>query len=306
MMILNNVAGLLLSIAVNGDGQTVKVNTLSENQVEAQGLQISQWKDFDSLLEAPIQGAEMTLGIPTLQPPVPKKNLAILGMGMAYSDHAEEVKMEDTVFFRKNSQPTLLTKPLPNHLQYMDYEVEVSLLMHRDTNEIFGYLMHNDLTDREIQVMEIDEKNPEPSFSKAKSFPGANGVSAVLRVGSDLLWDSLHTDLYYNGELTQSLATRDNVMNPKHIHQKVFSNPNLHQGKDWVLIGTGTVAGTIFQAPTFLQRIGVFLRSGFSMKRAKKRWLNRFEYVKPGDHFQFKSPLLGNYSTYVPRRARGK
>jgi 2-keto-4-pentenoate hydratase/2-oxohepta-3-ene-1,7-dioic acid hydratase in catechol pathway len=103
--------------------------------------------------------------------------------------------------------------------------------------------------------------------------------------------------LYLNGEEVQAVNPFENVLTPSQIHRHVFSTPELSEGKDWVLIGTGTPAGTIFYAPTTLQRVWLFMRSGFSMERAQERWLARFDFLQKGDVLEFRSEVLGHIST---------
>ena len=268
----------------------------------AQGVQArelgSQWRSFEELIKSAKGSQTQSYSLDNLKLPLPSVALASLGLGLSYPSHQKEVKAEDPVFFRKDAQATSLGQAIPFR-EFTDYEAEVSLLLHRSEPQIFGYLMHNDLTDRRIQVENYDKKNPAPGFSKSKSLENFNAHGLLLAVGTEKLWKQIEVRLYVNGEAVQSVKPSENLMSPSAIHKEVFSRPELHQNRDWVLIGTGTPAGTIFYAPSVTQKIWLFVSSGFSMKRAQEKWLERFNFLQVNDSLEFRSALLGHIDTTI-------
>jgi len=289
--------GLLSLLAFSNDDQWIKVSKHSENQVQGSTL-TNKWTSFADLKDAVTNEENKEWKTEDLKVPLAPEAFSSLGLGLSYPSHQEEVKTDATVFFKKNAVPTRISDAV-KHRPHLDYEAEVSLLLHRSEPNLFGYLIHNDLTDRGVQVKYYDEKNPAPGFSRSKSYPSFNAHGVLLAIGSEALWNELQLTLYRNGEEAQRVSPSENVMTPSMIHKHVFARPELSEGKDWVLIGTGTPAGTIFNSPSKLQRIWLFISSGFSMKRAQEKWLNRFDYLKEGDVLEFRSELLGHISTEI-------
>jgi 2-keto-4-pentenoate hydratase/2-oxohepta-3-ene-1,7-dioic acid hydratase in catechol pathway len=274
------------------------LHVLEHNEKEVLAAPIPEWSSLADLIRQ-IPRTSPT-HYPVEQLFIPLKNIATknLGIGLSYVDHQKEVKSYETVFFEKNAQPNRMQDKILFR-EYLDYEAEIALLMHRHEPHLFAYFLHNDLTDRKIQTFEYDAKNPAPGFSKSKSFSGANPIAPMMLVGGPELWPHIRIEFYLNGELRQRVNSQKNVLNPTEIHAHVFSKPELSGNADWVLIGTGTPAGTIFYAPSTLQKIEMFILSGFSMNRARMRWLNKFEFLESGDELEFRSKVLGDFRTYV-------
>jgi 2-keto-4-pentenoate hydratase/2-oxohepta-3-ene-1,7-dioic acid hydratase in catechol pathway len=292
--------GLGALITATPSGQILDVTRHTSAEIEGRALPPT--KSFKELIRAkqalasdtPVQ----TLPLSDLTLPLPSASPRSLGIGLSYPDHRSDVKIHSTVYFEKNAKPTRLADPIPFR-ENLDYETEVSLLLHRSEPHLFGYLLHNDLTDRRVQVFEFDKKNPAPGFAKSKSFPRANAHGALMAVGNESLWKSLTAKLYVNGELRQSLATANNVLTPTEIHRKIFSDPKLSGTADWVLVGTGTPSGTIFVAPSKWAQFLLYVRSGFNMTRARESWLKKFQFLANGDKLEFHSEVLGHFSTQV-------
>ncbi|MES2854290.1 MAG: fumarylacetoacetate hydrolase family protein [Bdellovibrionota bacterium] len=220
-----------------------------------------------------------------------------LGLGLTYPDHRSDTGLDKIVIFEKTSATTKLSDPIPFR-SALDYEAEVSLLLHRSEPDLFGYLAHNDLTDRKIQVMEFVEKDPAPSFGYAKTFKGSNAHGSLMIVGADDVWTTLDLELRRNGVVVQRVKPSENLLKPKEIHKKVFSS-SLSDGYDWILIGTGTPSGTIFVAPGKLEAAWQFLLSGFDMNQTKINWLGTFDFLKVNEELSFHSKDLGTYTSKV-------
>jgi 2-keto-4-pentenoate hydratase/2-oxohepta-3-ene-1,7-dioic acid hydratase in catechol pathway len=293
-------AGLGALVTATPSGQILDVSRHTSVEIDGRALPpLVSFKDLIRAkqaldIEAPLQ----TLPIADLKLPLPATFVRSLGIGLSYPDHRNDVKLQSTVYFEKNAMTTRLTDPVPLR-ENLDYETEISLLLHRSEPHLFGYLLHNDLTDRRIQVFEFDKKNPAPGFAKSKSFPLANAHGVLMAVGNESLWKSLSAKLYVNGELRQSLATANNVLTPTEIHRAIFSDPKLSGTAEWILIGTGTPSGTIFVAPSKWAQLFLYVRSGFNMTRARESWLKKFQFLAPGDKLEFRSEILGHFSSHV-------
>jgi len=299
LVMLTGLAGLISSTTSQ---QLLSVEELHSNGKINATMSTQPWNDFDQLLMA-VEKNDSNAKWYDLKDqghPLEGKDVQNLGIGLSYADHAKEVRTDDTVFFEKKAKASRLQDPIP-YRPYLDYELEIALLLNRHDSRTFGYMLHNDLTDRKIQSLNYDKSDPGPGFSKSKSFKGANPVSTVIAIGDSRLWNEIEIELYRNGKKVQDLATRNNVLTPEEIHAKVFSDPDLHKGRDWVVIGTGTTAGTIFRAPSTWQKIKLYIAAGFSKEKATMLWLKRFDFLNKGDTLEIRSSLFGNVKTQVSK-----
>lgn len=291
---------ITIALLIASSGPTQYVRVTDQHSTGAVGNEFqSQWTSFAQLIKDAdgIAPQESRYEHSQLESPFRHLPLKSLGLGLTYPDHQQETRLDKIVLFEKVVTPTRIIDPIPFR-ESLDYEAEVSLLLHRSEPGVFGYLVHNDLTDRMIQALNFDEKNPAPSFSLAKTFPSANAHGPLMLVGDESVWTKLKIDLRRNGKLVQTVNPSQNLMKPSAIHKLVFSSP-LAKNHDWILIGTGTPGGTIFRSPTLAEKAWMFASSGFNMKRATKKWVNRFPFLQPNEKLEFSSELLGTYATTV-------
>jgi 2-keto-4-pentenoate hydratase/2-oxohepta-3-ene-1,7-dioic acid hydratase in catechol pathway len=297
--------GLGALVTATSSGEILDLSRHTDLEVEGRALPpFASFQELINHKQALKAGLpSQTYSVSTLKLPLPEASPRSLGIGLSYQDHRVDVKLQSTVYFEKNSHPTRLSDALP-YRENLDYETEVSLLLHRSEPKLFGYLLHNDLTDRRIQVFEFDKTNPAPGFSKSKSFPRANAHGVLMAVGNERLWSFLDAKLYVNGELRQQLAASNNVLTPSQIHRRIFADPKLSGNAEWVLVGTGTPSGTIFTAPGKWDQFLLYVGSGFSMTRARESWLKKFQFLAAGDKLEFRSEVLGNFTSQVEAVAR--
>jgi 2-keto-4-pentenoate hydratase/2-oxohepta-3-ene-1,7-dioic acid hydratase in catechol pathway len=287
------------TIAANAAGDCFRVEKRNDGAVKASAIS-EKWNSL-SQLTALAENAEFSNEISSadLYAPIAGLPLKGLGLGLTYPSHRNEIGLADVVLFEKDTGVTRILDAIKER-SHLDYEAEVSLLLHRSETETFGYLLHNDITDRGIQVREHDPMNLPHSFSLAKTFEGSNAHGPLMVVGDETIWNKLRIELKRNGKTVQVVQPSLNVMKPKEIHRLVFASP-LSENYDWILIGTGTPAGTIFRAPSKLEAAFAFIGSGFNKSRTKLSWLNRFDFLKAGDTLNFESEILGSFSTKVSR-----
>ncbi len=291
-----------ITITRSSDGNLLRIKEFSTDTVRASQLS-QKWVSFSQLLkvspELSEQDSARTLDFQSLTPPFSDLQIKSLGLGLTYSDHAKDVSLQGAVLFEKNSVPTRIQDPIVFR-NSLDYEAEVALLMHRQEPELFGFLLHNDLSDRMIQIQEFDEKNMAPGFGRAKSFPGSNAFGPIVLIGDESVWDQIEVKLIVKGQLRQTVRPAQNILRPMQIHKLVFTASALVSPEiQWVLIGTGTPSGTIFRSPNTWEKIKLIFSSAFDFSRAKQAWVKSFDFLKPGDKLEFVSEQLGKFHTEV-------
>ena len=230
-----------------------------------------------------------------LDVPLPHRGARCWGYALTYPEHRRETL--DSAHFRFLKQGTVESNaaPIPFR-EYLDYELEIGILMHRDTPNRFGYFLANDLTDRGLQVANYNALNLAPGFTIAKDFPGSLRAGPLLLLGDASLWPQLTATLSLNGVERQNLRAVDCHIHPRQLHEELFRD---HEGDPWLLAATGTTAGTLFRTPRVYEKIRAMVAGGLSVKRARQRWLHRLRYLARGDQLIIRSPLLGRSETRV-------
>ncbi|MCR9094267.1 MAG: fumarylacetoacetate hydrolase family protein [bacterium] len=161
------------------------------------------------------------------------------------------------VFFRKASSclaPATTAIRKPDHVEFLDYEVELGLVFASDVDgpvevdeqnlhEYVGALvLVNDISARDVQL-------PEMQFYKGKSYRtfGPCGPFLTLVDADDLArFDDIRLELSVNGE------TRQNALATDMIHRPAPTLTELSGLQDWQtgdLLATGTPGGCAMQAP---------------------------------------------------------
>ncbi len=296
-MLENIVSGLILVLTQSQDGSLIHVTSQTPTEVVGKNFS-SKFQSFSQVIDDAKAAEKIkTYLLSSMTHAFMHLDIKSLGFGLTYSDHKSEVGLKDVVVFEKKSKPTALHQDIV-FKNFLDYETEVAILMHRSEPDLFGYLIHNDLTDRMVQVVNYDENNAAPGFSKAKSFVGSNANSVLLAIGYEELWYQLQIDFFVNGQKRQTVNTTKNILTPKEIHKRIFFD-NPAETADWILVGTGTPGGTVFKAPTTMQMLKEFVASGFNIDRTKENWAKSFNYLAPNDHLHWSSEILGSADSRI-------
>jgi 2-keto-4-pentenoate hydratase/2-oxohepta-3-ene-1,7-dioic acid hydratase in catechol pathway len=196
-------------------------------------------------------------------------------------------------FFRKTSGS--LSGPFddiirPHHVRYLDYEVEVGLVIGRSvpvgtqvtadnwTSFVAGLVVTNDVSARDVQL-------PKTQFYEAKSYPTFTpvGPSLVLLEGDELKrFGDLRLRLWVNGELRQdSVVGDDMIYSPLEALQALSRFQRLDAGD---LLLTGTPAGTALSAPPKpLEILTRLMPPALKWKLFFKRQTQNTKYLKHGD-----------------------
>ena len=202
---------------------------------------------------------------------VPVGNLALLSpvttpcrvvaQATNYASHVRDVGRDPAktplTFFRKASGSVVgpfddIVKP--THVQLLDYELEIGLLIGRDlpvgtevteanlADFVHGLLVTNDVSARDVQLTKAQ-------FYESKSYPTFTPVGpALVLVDADELkrFGDLRLQLRVNGELRQNMVVEgDMLFSPVEALQALAKFQKLDAG-DIVL--TGTPVGTALTA----------------------------------------------------------
>ena len=214
-----------------------------------------------------------------------------------YASHVKDAGMDPKTipltFFRKSSAS--ITGPFdeilkPEHVRFLDYEVEIGLVIARDipvgttvsesnwSDFIAGLVVTNDVSARDVQL-------PQTQFYEAKSYPTFTpvGPALVLLDGDELKrFGDLRLRLRVNGDLRQDrLVEGDMLYKPLAALQSLARFQDLAAGD---LILTGTPAGTALSAPPKpVEIIGNLLPPAVKWKAFFKRQAGNPKYLRDGD-----------------------
>jgi len=214
-----------------------------------------------------------------------------------FASHAKDAGMDPNTlpltFFRKSSAS--ICGPFddivkPDHVQFVDYEVEIGLVVGRDIpvgttisesnlpEYIAGLVVTNDVSARDIQL-------PQTQFYEAKSYPTFTPVGpALVLLDADELrrFGDLRLRLRVNGQVRQNMLVQgDMLYSPLQALQSLSRFQDLAAGD---VIMTGTPVGTALSAPPKpAEIIGSLLPPAMKWKAFFKRQSNNTKYLRDGD-----------------------
>jgi 2,4-didehydro-3-deoxy-L-rhamnonate hydrolase len=231
-----------------------------------------------------------------LAPVTPRQQF--ICQGVNYRSHVEEsgLRLADhpfnTIFTKAPSSITAADAPVarPRHVQLLDYEIELGLVMRRDLpagskvghddlgDWLAGVTIVNDLSARDIQL-------PQGQFYKGKSYRGFGpvGPTLVLLTPEEWgRWPELHMRLSVNGQPRQDAYCREMIHAPADTLTELASVHDLHAGD---LIATGTPAGCAARSPG---KLTMFLLRHMVSESTKwrlfvRRGRSNPAYLRPGD-----------------------
>lgn len=249
-------------------------------------------------IDAAAAGGDATVAVEelTLLSPVTAPCRVIAQM-TNFESHVRESGMDPKTvpltFFRKSSAS--ITGPCaelirPAHVQLLDYEVEIGLVIGRDVpagttvteNDlpgiVAGLTVTNDVSARDIQL-------PQTQFYEAKSYPTFTpvGPALVLLDAAELArFGDLRLRLSVSGEERQNaLVEGDMLYRPLQALQSLTRFQDLAAGD---LVLTGTPAGTALTAPPKpIEIIGNLLPPAVKWKAFFSRQAKNPKYLQHGD-----------------------
>lgn len=177
----------------------------------------------------------------------------------------------------------------PAHVRFLDYEIELGLILKRDMlgktvvteanlhEYLAGLVIVNDYSARDIQI-------PQSQFYKGKSFRtfGPVGPFMCLLTQQDVKQlGKLQLTLTVNGEVRQKDTSANMVFGPAETLTELSGVQDLFAGD---LLSTGTPAGCALSVPSPLkQRMGALLPEATKWALFNKVQASRPQYLKAGD-----------------------
>jgi 2-keto-4-pentenoate hydratase/2-oxohepta-3-ene-1,7-dioic acid hydratase in catechol pathway len=214
-----------------------------------------------------------------------------------YASHVTDAGMDPKsiplAFFRKASGS--ISGPFddivrPEHVRFMDYEVEIGLVIARDipvgttvtaenlADYIAGLVVTNDVSARDVQL-------PQTQFYEAKSYPTFTPVGpALVLLDADELkrFGDLRLQLRVNGEVRQNAVVEGDMIYPPLQALEALARFQRLEAGDLVM--TGTPVGTALSAPPKpIEIIGNLLPPAVKWKAFFKRQANNSKYLHDGD-----------------------
>jgi 2-keto-4-pentenoate hydratase/2-oxohepta-3-ene-1,7-dioic acid hydratase in catechol pathway len=214
-----------------------------------------------------------------------------------FASHVKDAGMDPKTiplaFFRKasgsiNGPTDDIVKP--QHVRFMDYEVEIGIVIGRDLpvgttvteanlpDYIAGLVVTNDVSARDVQL-------PKTQFYESKSYPTFTPVGpALVLLDADELkrFGDLRLQLRVNGELRQDATVgADMIYPPLRALQELTRFQHMAVGD---LLLTGTPAGTALSAPPKpIAIIGSLLPPAMKWKAFFSSQAKNAKYLREGD-----------------------
>jgi 2-keto-4-pentenoate hydratase/2-oxohepta-3-ene-1,7-dioic acid hydratase in catechol pathway len=194
--------------------------------------------------------------------PIPNPN-KIICLAFNYTDHAEEQGL------KAPEDPAIVIKPrtalnstnsdivCPDFVTQLDYEVELALIIGKNCKNIsekeakeaiFGYMVFNDVSARDIQ-------SKDKQFTRGKSFDSFAPCGPWITTAEEIEDpQNLRLTTKVNGEIRQNSSTSKMFIKIPEIVSKISKVMTLEKGD---IISTGTPAGVMLNKPN-----AVFLKDG--------------------------------------------
>lgn len=221
----------------------------------------------------------------------------VLCQGANYRQHMIDSGMDPdeksfNMFFTKSSAS--ITNPSgtvirPPHVQLLDYEIELTLVMGKATNTrvqvtqnnlheyVAGICIGNDISARDVQI-------PQMQFHKGKSyrtFCPLGPVLCLLNKDDMQYLNKLQLTLTVNGQVRQQESTANLVFKPTETISEYSQIVDFNPGD---VIMTGTPSGCALGLPSpLLVRISALLPEKKRWQLFIKKQLQRPQYLQNGD-----------------------
>jgi len=194
--------------------------------------------------------------------PIPNPN-KIICLAFNYVDHAKEQGLQAP------EDPAIVIKPrtalnstnadivCPDFVTQLDYEIELAIIIGKNcknisiddaNNAIFGYMVFNDVSARDIQFKD-------KQFTRGKSFDSFAPCGPWITTRDEIKDpQNLKMTTKINGELRQNSSSNNMFIKIPEIISKISQVMTLEKGD---IISTGTPAGVMLNKPN-----AVFLKDG--------------------------------------------
>lgn len=194
--------------------------------------------------------------------PIPNPN-KIICLAFNYVDHAKEQGLQAP------DDPAIVIKPrtalnstdsdivCPDFVTQLDYEIELALIIGKNCKNIsvenakdviFGYMVFNDVSARDIQFKD-------KQFTRGKSFDSFAPCGPWITTADEIQDpQNLKMTTKINGEIRQNSSSNNMFIKIPEIVSKISKVMTLEKGD---IISTGTPAGVMLNKPN-----AVFLKNG--------------------------------------------
>jgi 2-keto-4-pentenoate hydratase/2-oxohepta-3-ene-1,7-dioic acid hydratase in catechol pathway len=289
---------------------------------------------FAKLAELAASGTRVAVDRRALLAPI-AEGTAQVNAAENYADHQAETGAVDTkpFLFPKIAAPTGCDVSVERKTgDLLDYETELCVAFDRDIaseadlkNATIGYVLCNDLSERAIQILNLDPDNQASGrgFTDAKSRPGflPLGPYVVVPKDANAFLPKITLRLTVNGEQRQEDAPKNMVWDVARLVREALaagSDPRfvldgkplalLPDGKivKGTLLVSGTPGGVTLKAPTQVYKItkaALYVASGAFFSGQTVEQFVQAQYVadlrasktflKPGDVIEAEGTLLG-------------
>lgn len=236
------------------------IRDLSAHISDIDGAALSG-ENFAKIKALDVSSLSVVSGSPRIGPCVGNVS-KIVGIGLNYSDHAEEAGMPapaEPIIFMKSA--TTICGPnddviKPPHSTKLDYEVELGIVIGRRASyvseddalaHVAGYCVVNDISEREFQI-----ERPGAQWDKGKNCDTFAPLGPWM-VTSDEVGNpqNLTLNLSVNGEARQIGSTSNMIFGVKELVSHVSQYVTLLPG-DVITTGTPPGVGMGMKPPTFL------------------------------------------------------
>lgn len=219
-----------------------KIGRFRKEALEFQGFLLDTSK-----VVAFLEGKEMIFELSELKILPPCRPEKIIGVGLNYRDHAQELGMplpdEPLIFLKPPTsvighEETIL---LPNESQEVHYEGELAVVIGKEIylprsfdeaqRAILGYTCFNDVTARDLQ-------RKDGQWTRSKSFDTFAPIGPFIVSLSDP--DDLRITTRLNGKIVQDSSTKELIFKPVELVYRISRIMTLKPGD---VIATGTPPG---------------------------------------------------------------
>ena len=228
------------------------------------------------------------------------ENAKVLCQGANYRQHIIDSGLDPdsqsfNMFFTKSSAS--ITPPRgviikPNHVKLLDYEIEMALVLGKQTNSavqvnasnlheyVAGICIGNDVSARDIQI-------PQMQFHKGKSyrtFCPLGPVLCLLSREETHYLDEMKLTLTVNGETRQNDMTSNLVFKPAETLTEFSQIANFEPG-DVLMTGTPSGCALGLPPPAVVRMTGL-LPEAKKWQLFKKSQQRRSQYLQAGDRVE--------------------
>jgi len=245
---------------------------------------------------AALQGDGEAISAVRILSPV-TSNQQFICQGANYRQHMIESGMNpdakkfNMIFTKATSCIVPADSPVirPRHVRFLDYEIELGLIIKRNITAadvitehnlhefVAGAVIVNDYSARDIQI-------PQMQFYKGKSYRTFGPVGpylCLLERGDISKLKNLRLKLTVNGQIRQDDSTANLVFGPTETLSELSGVQDLFAGD---LLATGTPAGCALSIPSpAKQRIAALLPEAAKWKMFMQVQAKRPQYLRTGD-----------------------